>query len=248
MYMKKYRVCVLIIVLITIIFSCTKMISKKNATANNKILRNSTTVTTIKYDYKSPINLRKYKGLYLPEQYISILKITYSHNRSLSRLKTDAAFLDIREDHIESNSNFHDGFWIERNRIEKYSFTNSNEGIIIDELGNTYIKIPNLNKDVYKSIEMFISSLLFKGKKYYSDGKSLIGNTDGSIEINGEKYYLGLDIVFMPRDIDVYRSDEGKVCGIRADKEKVEVIKLESDPEDLGYNDTREVLETYYLK
>ncbi len=237
-----------IIFVILMLFSCSNkstIPSQLSSVNENKV---SFTSTTVNFNYASPINLEKYQGLYLPVNYIDILKDTYSHNKALSRLNTDASFLDVKKDHIESDSHYHDGFWIRREQIEKYDFSESNEGIIIDENKNPYIKIGESSENRYNIIKAYIHSLLFIGKRYYSDKKELIINTDGSIEIEGIKYYLRLDIVFGPLDIDVYQTKEGKVIGIRADSEKIEIIELEDSPEEFGYTDSREVIDTYYIK
>jgi hypothetical protein len=246
--MGNRRLAYIIIPLILIMCSCTKKNIDSSVSDSAKHSVESSTTTTIDYNYTSPINLEKYQGLYLPVNYIDILKDTYSHNKALSRLNTDASFLDVKKDHIESDSHYHDGFWIRREQIEKYDFSKANEGIIIDEIRNPYIKIGESSENRYDMIELYIHSLLFMKKEYYSDGKELIVNTDGSIELERIKYYLRLDIVFAPLDIDVYHTEEGHVIGIRAGSEKIEVIKLEESSEEFGYTDSREVIDTYYIE
>ncbi len=238
-----------IILLILLMCSCTTKKNVDSSVSNNtKHSVESSTTTTIDFNYKSPLNLMKYQGIYLPVNYINILKETYSHNKALSRFNSETSFLDIKKDHIESDSHYHDGFWIRREQIEKYDFSKANEGIIIDENKNPYIKIGESSENRYAMIKAYIHSLLFMGKKYYSDKRELIINTDGSIKIDGIKYYLILDIVFAPFDIDVYQTKEGQVIGIRADNEKIEIIKLEDSSEEFGYTDSREVIDTYYIK
>ena len=184
----------------------------------------------------------------MPIDYIDVLKKVYSHNKALRCFDDDASFLDVKKDHIESDSHYHDGFLIKREQIEKYDYSKANEGIIIDEKQRPYIKIGETGKNRYGVIRLYILSLLFMEKRYYSGEKELIVNKDGSIEVEGKKYYLRLDIVFGPSDIDVYQTEEGDVIGIRSDSEKVEVIRLEGNLEEFGYTDSREVLDTYHNK
>lgn len=247
--MSNRKLVSIIIPLILLLCACAKKGIYSKATDNFMHGLESSTTTTIDYNYRSPIDLAKYQGIYLPVSYINNLKETHSHNKALSQFSSEASFLDVRKDHIESDSHYHDSFWIKREQIEKYDFSKANEGIIIDENSNQYIKIGEPSEKRYDVIRAYIHSILFKGdKKYNSNKKEFIINADGSIEMEGKKYYLKLDIVFGPLDIDVYQTKEGQVTGIRTDSEKIEVIKLEDNKEEFGYKDSREVVDTYYVE
>jgi len=245
--MKIIRQYLNIAFLLLMVYSCsnknTNTSLKNSAHENTKSL----TTTTINLEYASPIELQKYMGIYLPIDYINGLKETYSHNKSLLRFNDDASFLDIQRDHIESDSHYHDGFWIKREHIKKYDISKANEGIIIDEKERSYIKIGKTSKDRYDTIRLYIHALLFTSKVYYSGEKQFIVNPDGSIEVEDKKYYLILDIVFGPSDIDVYQTKDGKIIGIKTSSNKVEVIKLEDNDKEFGYTDSREVIDTYYI-
>ena len=245
--MKICRLYFNIAFLLLVLYSCSNM--SNNLRLSNSVNENkeSVTSTTINFDYASPIDLGKYQGIYLPIDYINGLKETYSHNKALLRFNDDASFLDIKKDHIESDSHYHDGFWIKREQIEKYDFSKANEGIIIDEKQRPYIKIGKTISNRYDIIRLYVHSMLFMGETYFSGEKEFVVYSDGNIEVEGKKYSLRLDIIFGPTDIDVYQTQEGHVIGIRADSEKVEVIRLEDNKNEFGYADSREVIDTYHI-
>ena len=245
--MRNCRLYFNIAFILLVLYSCSTKRNNLSLLNSGNQNNRSVTSTTINFDYVSPIDLSQYQGLYLPIDYINGIKETYSHNKALLYFNDDASFLDVKKGHIESDSHYHDGFRIKREQIAKYDFSKMNEGIIIDEKRRPYIKIGETSKSRYDIIRLYIHSLLFMGGKYYSGEKEFIVNPDGSIEVEGNKYYLILDIVFGPTDIDVYQTKEGHVIGIRAESDKVEVIRLEDNKKEFGYADSREVIDTYHI-
>jgi len=195
-------------------------------------------------EYLSPINLEKYKGVYLPFDYVKLLEKTCCHDYSLKKIGYMSAFLDVKSDHIEGNINYDDGFWIKRDAIAKYDFSKYMIGIIEDENHKKYIKISNSDENRINTIKCYIIKKIFKYTSYKSAESILTIEKDASIKIDDSKWVLNLNTTFNPSDLDVWYQDE-KVIGIKIEDNKIEIIELRENEGDPGYNDDREIIHVY---
>lgn len=184
-------------------------------------------------------------GIYLPSKYIMELKKLKSHQLAMKSLKNMGHDnLIVKAQRISGIDNYHDGYAINQLEYEDFNLDDIEDGILIDNSGNKYFKISNSNIDPYKVIQKYILGVIITGSKYRTkDGGFLELVKNGSkIDMNSMLYQIRLDTVFAPPADLEYIWTDGKVFGLKNNKEIIEIYELSSATEGPGFGDNTKLL------
>lgn len=212
------KVIALLTVVILLVNSC--------FSANQKDLANVQSQSTQKKEST------KLTGIYLPIKYISNLKKTKSHTRTLDLMGPETSCIILEENSALFISKYHEAseskiLSLDNSGIifqeETYNLKiNQNENIV-DSGGMEYTKISDDISDYNEAIQRFILNILLSKEKYTSSSRTLI-NDGGKIEINGKLFRLSLDKTFVSTIHD-YISSQDESYFIDANDLEVRLFK-----------------------
>jgi hypothetical protein len=140
---------------------------------------NSLSAQEISRDYYIDGIENDFIGVYLPVEYITILKETKNHSLAM-HCNDDRKYHDILiviKNNIFSNAKFHDGYAIKTVEGNLYKFIrDGNTRIVIDNNGYSYIKIGEDPSKAYDITEIFILKIVFESLLKQNIGVSILEN------------------------------------------------------------------------